>query len=90
MYSYNFETIELLNESVDSWRLTGPGGSKPESASVVEVAFDNLPDLTERKYFNEIETSLTLSDEKVDRLIEVGARLFRESPDYVDFVKSLQ
>jgi NTE family protein len=90
MYSYNFETIELLNESVDSWRLTGPGGTKPESASVVEVAFDNLPDLTERKYFNEIETSLTLSDKKVDRLIEVGARLFRESPDYADFVKSLQ
>lgn len=90
MYSYNFETIELLNESVDSWQLTGPEGTKPESASVVEVAFDNLSDLTERKYFNDIETSLTLSDEKVDRLIEVGARLFRESPDFADFVKSLQ
>jgi NTE family protein len=90
MYRYNFETIELLGESVSSWKERGSSGEAPDTASVVEVAFDNLSDEKERLFFNDVETSFKLSDKTVDRLIEVGGRLLRESPDYADFVEAVR
>ncbi len=53
---------------------------------MVEVAFENLADAEERAYFNEVPTSLSLDDDTIDRLIEVGGRLLRESLDFQAFL----
>jgi uncharacterized tellurite resistance protein B-like protein len=53
---------------------------------VVEVAFENLESPTEREYFNDVDTSFNLDDKTVDRLIEVGGRLLRESADFKQFL----
>ena len=50
------------------------------------MAFDSLQDPDEREYFDEVETSFNLSDEEIDRLIEVGGRLLRETPEYQQFL----
>jgi NTE family protein len=87
MYRYNFETIELLQDSVERWMSDGGAGGE---AVVVEVAFDNLSDPDERRFFNNVETSFNLDEEQVDRLIEVGGRLLRESPEFADFIEAVR
>ena len=90
IYRYNFETIELLRESANDWsRQAAKQGATLESF-VAEVAFDNLPDADERKFFNEVKTTWNLDDETVDRLIEVGGRLLRESPDFKRFLATVE
>ena len=60
------------------------------TAHVAEVAFEYLDDPKERAFFDGVETSFNLDDETVDRLIEVGGRLLRESPDFKEFLGTLQ
>jgi len=36
-----------------------------------------------------VKTSFSLDDETVDRLIAVGGRLLRESPDFKDFLATV-
>jgi NTE family protein len=90
IYRYNFETVELLREEAEKWEdeVDRQGGTL--RAGVVEVAFDNLPDPKERKSFNEVKTSFNLDDATVDRLIEVGGRLLRESPEFQEFLAPLK
>jgi len=89
IYRYNFETIELLRESVAAWSQQVESHGLMQ-ADVVEVAFDYLEDAEERVFFDGIATSFNLDDETIDRLIEVGGRLLRESPDFKDFIAQLQ
>jgi NTE family protein len=56
--------------------------------TVVEVGFTAVP-VEERSYFLNVATSLGLSTETYDRLIEAGARLVADSPDYQRFVAML-
>ncbi len=49
---------------------------------LVEVAFRAIEDPEERAFLENLPTTLALDDETVDRLIEVGRRLLRESPDF--------
>ena len=59
-------------------------------AYLIDVAFSALEDPGERDFFNAIGTSFNLDDETVDRLIAVGRRLLRESPDFQQLVASLR
>jgi NTE family protein len=90
IYRYNFETVELLREEANEWEQEVEREGGRLRTGVVEVAFDNLPDPKERKSFNEVKTSFDLDDATVDRLIEVGGRLLRESPEFEEFLAPLQ
>jgi hypothetical protein len=48
----------------------------------VEVGFEQVPDPDERESLRRIETSFTLSDKKVDRLIAAARQILRESDAY--------
>jgi uncharacterized tellurite resistance protein B-like protein len=48
----------------------------------VEVGFSQVADSEEREALRRIETSFTLSDEKVDRLIAAARRVLRDSPEF--------
>ena len=91
IYSYNFETLELMHNSLDNWvkELPPDARGRRTQAYLVELAFDSIADRTEREFFHSIPTSFTLPDETVDRLIDVGRRLLRESPDYQRFLAAL-
>jgi len=89
IYSYNFDTIELMRESMERWAKElppGPDGRRIDARLIV-VDFDALTDPAERAFFNAVPTSLSLPDETVDRLIAVGRKLLRESPDYQGLVE---
>jgi NTE family protein len=91
LHNYNFETVELMRESLKRWAQAiepGDDGQRLQT-HLIEITFDSIKDPQERHYFNQVETSLALDEEPVDRLIEVGARLLRESPDYQNLVRVL-
>ena len=90
MYRYNFETIELLRDESAEWSRQAAKHGKTMKPTVVEVAFNNLGDPKQRAYFNDVETSFALDDTTIDRLIEVGGRLLRESPDFQQFMASVK
>jgi NTE family protein len=92
IYTYNFETLELMRESLRNWEgdLRRDGNGAEVHTYVADVAFEALEDPKERAYFNELPTSFTLDDEQVDRLIEAGRRLLRESPDFKRLLAALQ
>ena len=77
---------------MESWATELPLG--PERGAVqtylIEVAFEILADEEEREFFNNVPTSFVLDDETVDRLIEVGGRLLRESPEFVKLLSELR
>jgi NTE family protein len=90
IYRYNFETIELLRGESEQWSKQVARHGRTMRASVVEVAFNDLDDAKERKFFNNVKTSFSLDDTTVDRLIEVGGRLLRDSPDFQKFLRSVK
>ena len=89
IYNYNFETLELLRESAGEWARQAKAGGVDVTPHVVEIAFDQIKDPAERQFFNEVKTSFNLDDETVDRLIDVGGRLLRESPEFKSFMASV-
>jgi NTE family protein len=90
IYRYNFETIELLRRRADEWETHAAKRGLSLDTFVAEVAFENLSDASERKFFNEISTTWNLDDETVDRLIEAGGRLLRDSPDFKQFMETVK
>jgi NTE family protein len=86
---YNFESLMLIQSSVKEFAETLSEAGKPVSGRVVEVSFDLLEDEEERTYFKRLPTSFKLSEEQVDRLIEVGQRLLRQSPDMQSLLEEL-
>jgi len=90
IYRYNFETVELLRESAHQWSKQAEKLGRVLKPYVAEVAFDSLSDPEERDYFNSVETSFKLDDEKIDRLIEVGGRLLRETAEFQELLAELK
>ena len=91
IYGYNFETLELMRACLKNWVHEIPPdkqGRKVKTHLAV-VSFDGISDAKERDYFNDLSTSFKLEDEEVDRLIEIGRRLLRESPEYQKLLSNL-
>lgn len=91
IYSYNFETLELMRESIERWARGLPHDAQGRAVEtfVVEIAFEALADAKQREYFDGLPTSFALPDEAVDRLVDAGRRLLRESPDYQRLLAAL-
>ncbi|MET1084726.1 MAG: hypothetical protein ABWY12_17020 [Burkholderiales bacterium] len=45
------------------------------------MSFDAITDPAERRYFMDLPTSFSLTDEQVDRLREIGGRLLGQSSE---------
>ena len=80
-----------MRESLDNWAtgLTRAEGHDVQ-AHQIEVSFQSIEDPEEREYFHDVPTSFGLDDETVDRLIEVGRRLLRESPEFQRLLAELE
>jgi predicted acylesterase/phospholipase RssA len=56
---------------------------------VIEVNFEALKNPERRDYFLSLPTSFSLTDEQVEKLIEVGPELLQDSPSYQEFLQNL-
>jgi NTE family protein len=88
---FTFETIELMDETIQRWARELPVGAdgEPTQAHVVELAFDLLESPADRAYFNALPTSFDLDDEQVDRVIAAARELMRRSPEYQGLLRAL-
>ncbi len=79
----NFDTMDLLRRYVRDWNAEDvAAGQKPLDVYIVHLNFDSLTDKTEREYFNDIPTALSLPAEQVDRLRDVAGRLLYDNQDF--------
>jgi NTE family protein len=92
IHRYNFETLTLLQASMEQWAKEFPPDERGRGVQfhLVELAFDFLEDPEERAFFNNLPTSFNLPDETVDRLRDAARRLLRESEDYQEFLASVR
>jgi len=66
-----------------------PGTTQPIEFTVAYVGFDAITDPAERSYLLYLPTTLTLSEEAVNRLRVAGGRLLRESPQFQALIREM-
>lgn len=103
---YSYESIEQLRDTAARWkaaRAMRASGKLPDGPAflaeqrmpdialhVIEVAFDQLADATERDYLLQLPTSFALPPVAVDRLRAAAGVLLRQSPDFQAYLHYLQ
>ena len=86
----SLDTVEQVRDKLAVWQADAPAGGPKRSGYLAQVTFDNLKDASERAYFKQVNTSLTLPKEQVERLREVGGRLLREAPAFQKLLVDLK
>jgi NTE family protein len=69
----------------DGFKIPEPAGGRMK-LYIAELSFDNLPDQSEKDYFNDLPTSFVLEKDQVDKLIEIGGRLLADNPAFRQFL----
>ncbi len=95
---YSFETIELFREvsaRLDREReaaraQTGNSQSAKIESYIVELHFNQLPDESDRRFFNAVPTSLQLPSKTVDRLRQLAARQLADNVEFRRLVSDLR
>ncbi len=90
MHNYTGDTLHIVRQSYQDWLNEAKQGGAQANFEFVEIAFSKLADEKERAYMNALPTSLQLNEEQVDKLIETGRRLLRESPSFQQFLARRQ
>ena len=92
--AYSFETIELFREVMArlSRERTGSNDSQPLPITtyVIELHFNQLPDESDRHFFNTVPTSLQLPSKTVDRLRRLAARQLADNVEFKRLVSDLR
>lgn len=57
---------------------------------IIEVNFEAIRDLDRRRYFLRLPTNFSLEKEEIQALVDIGPQLLQQSPEFIEFMKSLQ
>jgi len=91
---YSFETIELFKEVMGrlARERTGSGDSSSVKIEtyVIELHFNQLPNESDRRFFNTVPTSLQLPSKTVDRLRQLAARQLADNVEFRRLVSDLR
>ena len=91
---YSFETIELFKETMArlSRERTGSADFQPQEVTtyVIELHFNQLPDESDRHFFNTVPTSLQLPSKTVDRLRQLAACELADNVEFKRLVSDLR
>jgi len=90
--SINYDTMDLLRRMTSEWSKeveSMRGKDLPLDFYIAEVDFDALASDEERSYFSAVPTKLSLPEETVDRLRDIGGRILYASKDFQEFVQHI-
>ena len=95
---YSFETIELFREAMarlSRERVTvglQTADSRPVELTTyaIELHFNQLPDESDRRFFNSVPTNLQLPSSTVDRLKHLAAAELRRNPEFQKLIQALR
>jgi len=79
---YSAATLDAVRQGMAQWAKATSTPQRPVSTHFIQVSFASLPDTGQRKFFQALPTSFSLSDEQVDKLISVGGSLLRENAQF--------
>jgi len=82
LHLYNDTTIQLMQQSLSQWAQAVSTPERPVTSYFVKLGFIDFAQPEQRRFFNAIPTSFSLSEEQVDRLVEAGHELLRNNSDY--------
>lgn len=85
---YNQETKLLIGEKVREMESELRRRGHDVRFYLAEVSFESLEEQNLKSFFNNLPTSLELSESEVNVLIGAGRRLLRQAPEYRAFVQA--
>ena len=83
---YSFETIQLATQRIKEKSKKDNLNGNEREIYLVELNFESIETPSLKRYFNNLPTSLELSDEEIDSLIEAGRQLLRNSVEFQSFL----
>jgi len=89
LHRYNNATLQLFESSLNRWGKALSTPNNPVSSHFIKLNFNQLPTEEQRAEFNQIPTSLSLTENQVHSLIQAGHDLLISNPLYQDLVKKL-
>ena len=89
LYRYNADTLQDMQRSIERWSTQLSTPQRPVQPYFIRLSFEDVPDLPLRRFLGEIPTSLSLSEEQVNRLVAAGRALLRHNADFRRLVASL-
>jgi NTE family protein len=89
LHRYNVATLELMDKSVARWAKALSTTGRPVTPYFIQVGFRDLAQPEQQRFFNQVPTSFSLTDEQVDKLIAAGRELLRANPDFQRFVAGM-
>jgi NTE family protein len=85
MNSGNFDTLFMFKEYLTRAKEKGTTAD----VYAIHLAFENLEDPEERRFFENVSTALALPEETVDKLIDVAGRLLYKNKEFQRLVMDL-
>ncbi len=94
---YSTDTMELLDQAIQQWRLqlrqrpdNLPSIFTPDAdIYFINASLTEITDPEEEARLMNIATNLALTDEEVDHLLQAGARLLRDNPEFHRLIRDL-
>lgn len=82
LHRYNAATISLIRRSMERWSDELSNFWQPIDPYFIEISFEGIQQESRRIFFNQIPTSLSLSEEQADELTKVGVELLQNNTDF--------
>ncbi|MBI3880686.1 MAG: patatin-like phospholipase family protein [Verrucomicrobia bacterium] len=82
---FSFETLELIKDVFEKLRGTS-GASNGLKLYPIFLNFSEFADPQKQRFFMNLPTSFSLSDNQVDHLRKAGRQLLHQSPEFREFV----
>ena len=84
---YTTATLNMMDRTMKTWAAELSTLDDPIEAYFIQVRFDDVPDLDERAFLNEIPTNFSLESDEADALIKAGRELLRGHPEFQRFIQ---
>lgn len=89
LHRYNAATKALFEASLQNWGQQLSTPDNPVQTHFINLSFNDLPSDNERQALNLIPTSLSLTEQQINTLIDTGARLLKNNFDYQQLIQAL-
>ncbi|MGB5425906.1 MAG: patatin-like phospholipase family protein [Gammaproteobacteria bacterium] len=87
---FNIESLALLEEGYKRWAADLSTFGHTVTPFFIKLDFQSIGDQQYRRIFNNMATSFSLPNDEVDKLIEAGRTLLRQSPVFQELLQMIR